>query len=102
VPATLVALAQGPTLPLWVVALYAAIHFVESNFITPFVQAEAIALLPVLSLLSVVIFGILLRPASVVISASLTLFSMVAVELLYVERALGQEPAPEALGTAKS
>jgi len=92
VPAVLVALTQGPTYALSVVAMYAAVHFVEGNFITPFVQAEATALPPVLSLLSIVAFGLLLGPSSVLVAAPLTLFLMVVVELLYVEEALRQNP----------
>jgi predicted PurR-regulated permease PerM len=92
VPATLVALTQGPTYALSVLAMYAAVHFVEGNFITPFVQAETTSLPPVLSLLSVAVFGVLLGPSSVLIAAPLTLFLIVAVEVLYVEDALGQEP----------
>jgi predicted PurR-regulated permease PerM len=92
VPATLVALTQGPTYALSVIAMYAAVHFVEGNFITPFVQAEATSLPPVLSLLSIVAFGVLLGPASVLIAAPLTLFLMVVVELLYVEETLGKNP----------
>ncbi len=65
-----------------VIAMYATV-LVEDNFITPFVQAEATALPPVLSLLSIVAFGLLLGPASVLIAAPLTLFLMVVVELLY-------------------
>jgi predicted PurR-regulated permease PerM len=93
VPATLVALTQGPSYALSVLAMYAAVHFVEGNFITPFVQAEATSLPPVLSLLSIVGFGILFGPGSVLIAAPLTLFLMVVVELLYVEETLGQAPA---------
>jgi predicted PurR-regulated permease PerM len=92
VPATLVALTQGPTYALSVLAMYACVHFIEGNFITPFVQAEATSLPPVLSLLSIVAFGVLFGPASVVIAAPLTLFLMVVVELIYVEETLGQAP----------
>ena len=98
VPATLVALTQGPSYALSVIAMYVAVHFIEGNFITPFVQAEATALPPVLSLLSIVAFGLLLGPASVLVAAPLTLFLMVVVELLYVEEALQQNP----IATSKS
>jgi heavy metal translocating P-type ATPase len=92
VPATLVALTQGPDYAALVVLMYAGVHFVEGNFITPLVQAEATALPPVLSLLSTVAFSILFGPSAVLLAAPLTLFLMVAVEVLYVEQALG-EPA---------
>ena len=39
VPATLMALNQGPGYAVSVVLMYVGIHFVEGNFITPLVQA---------------------------------------------------------------
>ncbi len=92
VPATLVALTQGPTYALSVIGMYVGVHFVEGNFITPLVQAEASSLPPVLSLLSIVAFSIVFGPFAVPLAAPLTLFLMVAVEVLYIERGLG-EPA---------
>jgi predicted PurR-regulated permease PerM len=46
IPATLVALTQGPFYALAVVAMYVGVHFIEGNFITPLVQAEATSLPP--------------------------------------------------------
>ena len=92
VPATLVALTEGPGDAASVVLMYVGIHFIEGNFVTPLVQAEATSLPPVLSLLSTVAFSILLGPSTVLLAAPLTLFLLVAVEVLYVEQALG-EPA---------
>jgi predicted PurR-regulated permease PerM len=92
VPATLVALTQGPSYALAVVGMYVGVHFVEGNFITPLVQAEATSLPPVLSLLSIVAFSILFGPTVVPLAIPLTLFLIVAVEVLYVEPGLG-EPA---------
>lgn len=92
VPATLVALTQGPFYALFVVLMYMGVHFIEGNFITPLVQAEATSLPPVLSLLSTVALSILFGPSAVLLAAPLALFMMVAVEVLYVEQALG-EPA---------
>lgn len=90
VPATLVAVTQGPYYAVAVVAMYAGVHFVEGNFITPLVQAEATSLPPVLSLLSIVAFGILVGPSAVPLAVPLTLFLLVAVEVLYVEEGLGE------------
>jgi predicted PurR-regulated permease PerM len=92
VPATLVALTQGPTYTACVVLMYAGVHFIEGNFITPIVQAEATSLPPVLAILSTVAFSLLLGPAGVLLAAPLTLVLMAAVELLYVQRALGEPP----------
>jgi predicted PurR-regulated permease PerM len=90
VPATLVALTQGPVYALSVVLMYVGVHFVEGNFITPLVQAEATSLPPVVSLLSTVSFSILFGPSAVLLAAPLTLALMVAVEVLYVQGAIGE------------
>jgi predicted PurR-regulated permease PerM len=105
VPATLVALTQGPTYAVSVIAMYAGVHFVEGNFITPLVQAEATALPPVLSLLSTVVFTVLFGPSAVLLAAPLTLLFMVTVEVVYVEAALGEPlsaPASRAITTRRS
>ena len=81
VPATLVALTQGPTYALYVVILYMGIHFVEGNFITPLVQAEATSLPPVLAILSTVAFGILFGPPVVLLAAPRTLVLIIFVEV---------------------
>lgn len=93
VPATLVALTQGPTYAFSVIGMYIGVHFVEGNFITPLVQAEATSLPPVLSLLSIVAFSILFGPFAVPLATPLCLFLIVAVEVLYVQQGLG-EAAP--------
>ncbi|WP_234729588.1 AI-2E family transporter [Acidocella facilis] len=93
VPATLVALTQSPVDALWVVVMYAGVHFIEGNFITPMVQAEATSLPPVLSLLSTVAFSILFGISAVLLATPLTLLMLVVIEALYVERILGSAPS---------
>ena len=92
VPATLVALTQGPMYALYVVILYMGIHFVEGNFITPLVQAEATSLPPVLAILSTVACSILFGPSGILLAAPLTLVLMTLVEVLYVQDGLGKTP----------
>ena len=89
IPATLVALTQGPFNAVLVIGMYAGVHFIEGNFVTPIVQAEATSLPPVLSLLSTVAFSILFGLSAVLLATPLTLFLLVAVEMLYVGGALG-------------
>jgi predicted PurR-regulated permease PerM len=95
VPATLVALTQGPEYAAFVIAMYAGVHFIEGNFITPMVQAEATSFPPVLAILSTVAFSVLFGPLGVLLAAPLTLFLMAAVEVLYVQRGLGEAPESE-------
>jgi predicted PurR-regulated permease PerM len=92
VPATLVALTQGPIYAASVIGMYAAVHFVEGNFITPLVQAEATSLPPVLGILSTVAFGILFGPLGVLLAVPLTLVLMAAIEIIYVQKGLGEAP----------
>lgn len=92
VPATLVALTQGPIYAASVILMYVGVHFIEGNFITPMVQAEATSLPPVLAILSTVAFSLLFGPAGVLLAAPLTLLLMVAVEVLYVQEGLGEPP----------
>ena len=95
IPATLVALTQGPEYAAYVIAMYGGVHFIEGNFITPMVQAEASSFPPVLAILSTVAFSVLFGPLGVLLAAPLTLFFMAAVELLYVQRGLGEGPEAE-------
>jgi predicted PurR-regulated permease PerM len=97
IPATLVALTQGPINAVWVVGMYAAVHFIEGNFITPLVQAEATSLPPVLAILSTAAFGVMLGPLGVLLAAPLTLLLLTAIEVLYVQQGLGEAPDEEAL-----
>jgi predicted PurR-regulated permease PerM len=92
VPATLVALTQGPIYAGSVILMYAGIHFIEGNFITPLVQAEATSLPPVLAILSTVAFSVLLGPSAVLLAAPLTLLCLVTVEVIYVREGLGEAP----------
>jgi predicted PurR-regulated permease PerM len=92
VPATLVALTQGPVYALSVILMYAGVHFIEGNFITPMVQAEATSLPPALAILATVAFSLLFGPSGTLFAAPLMLFILVTVEVLYVQAGLGEPP----------
>jgi len=81
---------QGPVLVGYVIALYAGIHFVESNLINPLVQAEAVELPPVLTLFAALVFGLLLGPVGVLLAAPLAVVLLIAVNALYIEGVLGE------------
>jgi predicted PurR-regulated permease PerM len=63
VPAVLIAMTVSPTMAVYVVALYGAIQLVETNFITPLVEQQAVNLPPVFTLgaqlIATVLFGAL-------------------------------------------
>ncbi len=85
VPASLFALTQGPYYALAVVAMYAGVHFIEGNFITPIIQSEVTSLPPVVSLVSVIACAILLGPSAVFLAAPLALFAVTVIDVLYVK-----------------
>jgi predicted PurR-regulated permease PerM len=97
VPATLVALTQSPLEAVWVLMMYAGVHFVEGNFITPLVQAEATSIPPVVSLLSTVAFTVLFGISAALLATPLTLLLLVAVDVFYVEGVLGEGGASRSL-----
>ncbi len=90
VSGVLMASMEGPVLVGYVVVLYAAIHFVESNLITPLVQAEAVELPPVLTLFATLVFGLLLGPVGVMVAAPLVVVMLAAVNIVYIEGMLGE------------
>jgi predicted PurR-regulated permease PerM len=102
IPATLVALTQGPVYAVSVICMYVAVHFIEGNFITPMVQAEATSLPPGLAILATVSFSVLFGPPGVLLAVPLTLFLMAAAEVLYVQQGLGEAPEAMTIDTATS
>jgi predicted PurR-regulated permease PerM len=92
IPATLVAMTQGPVYAASVICMYIGVHFIEGNFITPIVQAEATSFPPVLAILSTVAFSVLIGPLGVLLAAPLTLVLLAVVEVLYVQHGLGEVP----------
>ncbi len=92
-PGILIAAVQGPMPALYAALLYAGVHFVESNLITPLVQAEAVELPPVLTLFAALVFGLLLGPVGVVLAAPLTVVLLVVVNAFYLEDTLKERRA---------
>lgn len=88
VPAILLALLQGPTMVLYVLLLYGGIQFVESYFLTPLVQQEAVSVPPVLTISGQVMLGVLFGTLGLVFATPLMAAIMVLVKRFYVEDTL--------------
>jgi predicted PurR-regulated permease PerM len=89
IPAVLVALVTSPTQALYVVLLYIGIQTVESYLLTPVVQEKAIALPPVITIMSVVAASALFGVLGLLLGAPLAATIMVLIKMLYVEDVLG-------------
>jgi predicted PurR-regulated permease PerM len=89
VPGILMAATQGPLPAFYALMLYAGVHFVEGNLITPIIQAEVVELPPILTLFATLVFGLLLGPIGVLLAAPLTVVLLVLINTFYLEDTLG-------------
>lgn len=88
IPAVLIALMQSPQTALFVTGLYILIQFVESNFITTYIQKQLINMPPALILIAQLIMGVLTGAWGLVLATPLTVIVIVLVQELYLnERA---------------
>lgn len=91
IPATLVAFTISSQQALYVFLLYMAIQILESYFITPVIQRKAVALPPVVLILSQVILGLFLGLAGVAVAAPFAAMLLVFIKMLYVHDVLGDD-----------
>ncbi len=91
VPALVVALAQSPTLALWVLLLYVVIQQAEGILVTPLVQQYTVDLPPVLTIFALLVFGTLFGPMGLLLGTPLAVVAMVAVKKLWVRDVLQEE-----------
>lgn len=86
VPAIIIAFAEGGgNLALWVALLYLAVQQIESYVVVPLVQRWAVALPPVLAVISIVIFGLLFGLPGVLFATPLMVAAMGLVRMVYIE-----------------
>nr|WP_259371804.1 AI-2E family transporter [Caldimonas mangrovi] len=81
----LLAFIEGPQTALQVAIAVIAIQQVEGNVLMPLVQRWAVALPPVLALLSVVIFGVLFGLPGVLLATPMMVVAMSLVDSLYLQ-----------------
>ena len=90
VPAVLIALGQGPMEPIYVLAVYVVVQFLESNFITPIIQERVIALPAAVLLVAQITMGAMFGLFGLLLATPLTVAAMVLVQMLYIEDVLGE------------
>ena len=92
-PALAVALMESPRLALSVGGLYLVTQLLESYVGEPLIEGKTLSLPPGLIILFQVVCGLWLGVLGVVIATPLLVVVMVAVQMLYVQDALG-DPMP--------
>lgn len=70
---------------LWVAGLYIAVQFVESNFITTFIQQKLINMPPALILIAQLFMGATIGGWGVVLATPVTLIVIIVVQELYIK-----------------
>jgi predicted PurR-regulated permease PerM len=85
IPAVLIALLESLTMAALVIGLYALIQFIESNFITPFVQKKLINMPPALIIISQLIMGVLTGGWGLILATPITVILIVLVQELYLK-----------------
>jgi predicted PurR-regulated permease PerM len=89
IPVALVALMQSPMTLVYVLILYVAVQMVESYFLTPMVQQQAVDIPPVLAITVQLLMTVLVGLLGFVLAVPLTAVGLVMVKLLYIEGVLG-------------
>jgi predicted PurR-regulated permease PerM len=90
-PAVLVAFTISPSLAVWTGLMFWGVHFIEGTFITPIVQDEEVSLPPVLTIFGTLACTVLFGPSGIVLASPLILVLIVAIQVFYLEGALGRE-----------
>ncbi|HZJ10871.1 MAG TPA: AI-2E family transporter [Trueperaceae bacterium] len=90
VPAALLALSQGTSTLLWVLALFVVIQQLEGNVIVPLVQRRAVDLPPPLTIAAVFVAGAVFGPLGLLVATPLLAVGLVLVRMLYLRDTLGE------------
>jgi predicted PurR-regulated permease PerM len=91
IPPLLIALTLGSQQALYVFLLYIGIQFVETYLITPIIQQKAVALPPVILIMSQVTLALFLGFLGVAVAAPVAALLIVLIKMLYVGDVLGDE-----------
>ena len=90
IPAVLIALTLGPEMLVWTILVYTIVQQLEGDVIMPLIEQKMVYVPPVLTIFSIVVFGLLFGPLGLLFAAPLTVVLMVLVKKLYIEGALGE------------
>lgn len=91
IPALAVSLVEGPKTALYVTIFYLGIQFVESYLAEPLIEARTVTLPPALLLLAQILSVVWLGFIGVLLATPLLIIVVIAVQMLYVQRVLGED-----------
>lgn len=85
IPAILVAFLEGPMTALWVIIIYFVIQSIESYVLVPIIYQKTVSISPVMTLGSLVLFGILAGPLGIILAAPLVAAIQIILRELYIK-----------------
>lgn len=85
VPAILIAFIQGPMTALWVAIIYFVVQSIESYVLVPLIYKKTVSISPVITLGSLVLFGILAGPLGIILATPLVAAIQVIIKELYIK-----------------
>jgi len=92
IPALLVALMDDPIKAVWVFLAILAIQQLESNVISPWAMSAAAHIHPFVTLFTLILFGSIFGFLGVLLALPIVILIWTVVEVLWVERALEDDP----------
>lgn len=96
VPAVLLALAISPGKGLLTVLLFALVHFLEGNIITPLLQRKIVRLPPALTLTAQLLLAVIAGPLGVALAAPLTAAALGIFQVLLPGENISSSPVQPA------
>jgi predicted PurR-regulated permease PerM len=102
IPAILVAFLKGPSTALWVALGYFVIQSIESYVLVPIIYKKTVSISPVITLGSLVLFGILAGPLGVILATPLVAAMQVIIKELYIKDYLEQDLPEESENSFES
>lgn len=94
IPAIMVGFTESPMLAFYILLLYVVVQQVESYVVLPVVQKWAVALPPVLTVVSIIAAGTLFGVAGAMLAVPLTVMLMGLVRMIYIETLLEGKGSP--------
>lgn len=98
IPGLAVGFSLSPTMGMWVLGVYLAVQQLENHLVQPFVMKRAVRIQPAVLLLWQLALGVAFGLPALLVATPLLAVVQVTVQYLYIERALGKAPDPEAGG----
>lgn len=101
-PAVLLAIAEEPSMVLWVLAVYLSVQALESYLITPMIQQEKVNLPPAFLIGMQLLFGVMFGLLGLALAMPLTALLMTLTREVYIDDYLEHEDTPKRLSSVKN